>query len=126
MYHTQQDLRLPLQLCTILASPAIVHHFKDERSVFKISSLIKNLNTVGGAQNDVILYFSIAFNISAGVNFSWSYTKILAPAIHCPYSFPHTALPQPVSEIVKCRLFSSRLCVLMDIKSHELPFLGLL
>ena len=32
--------------------------------------------TVGGAQKDVILYFSIAFNISAGVNFSWSYTKI--------------------------------------------------
>ena len=47
-----------------------------------MSSLIKKRKTVGGAQKDVILYFSIAFNISAGVNFSWSYTKILAPAIH--------------------------------------------
>jgi len=41
-----------------------------------------NRYIVGGAQNEVTWYFSIARMIFSAVNFSWSYTNTVAPASH--------------------------------------------
>ena len=46
---------------------------------------INSLNCFSLFGNEVIFIKSVIFcKISAGVNFSWSYTKIFAPAIICP------------------------------------------
>ena len=39
------------------ASPAMVQYLSDDRSNLLMSSLIRNRNTVGGAQNEVMPYF---------------------------------------------------------------------
>ena len=65
---------------------------------------------VGGAQNVVMLYFLNIGRMSAALKRSKSYTKIAPSHSHCPYSLPHMAFAQPVSEIVKCRPFGSTIC----------------
>ena len=65
---------------------------------------------VGGAQNVVMLYFLNSGRMSAALKRSKSYTNVAASHIHCPYSLPHSALPQPVSEIVRCRPFGFTPC----------------
>src|SRR5574344_1989978 len=88
----------------------MVHHSRLDRSYLVRSSRIKKRKMVGGAHREVTLCVSSILRMSAGANFSWSYTNTVAPANHCPYSLPHTALSQPVSAMVRCKLFSCRLC----------------
>ena len=61
------------------ASPAMVQYFRLDRSYFPTPSLMKNRNIVGGAQNVVILYFSMIFSMFSGMNLSKSYTKTQVP-----------------------------------------------
>ena len=64
-YHSSNTLGLS-------ASPAMVQYLSDDRSYLPTSSFIMKRKTVGGAQKDVMRYFSIIFSMSAGLNFSKS------------------------------------------------------
>ena len=65
-----------------IASPAVVQYSRLLRSYFEKSSRIMKRYMVGGAQNDVTWYLAICCMMAAALNFSWSYTKTVAPANH--------------------------------------------
>ena len=92
------------------ASPAVHAVWMLLRSYLEMSSRIRKRYMVGGAQNVVMLYFANIGRMSWALKRSKSYTNTAHSFIHCPYSLPHSALPQPVSEIVKCRPSGSTLC----------------
>ena len=66
------------------ASPAVTAYLSEDRSYLERSSLIKNLNIVGGAQNVVMLYFLNMGRISSALKRSKSKVKIGASQSHWP------------------------------------------
>ena len=82
----------------------------EDKSYLLKSSLMKKRYMVGGAQKVVMWYFANRGSSSEGVNLSKSQTKIPASINHCPYSLPHMAFIQPVSDRVKCRPSGTTLC----------------
>ena len=92
------------------ASPAVLAQWMLDRSYFEMSSRIRKRYMVGGAQKVVMLYLANIGSMSWALKRSKSYTNTAPSFIHCPYSLPHSALPQPVSEIVKCRPSGSTQC----------------